>query len=312
MTGTLPPLLDSGVGGSTPERRYLRLLKDSKLLCPGKGLVLPNHNIDPIATYCRFLILSIPNNEMTRKSPFAIQKAVQGIEGDPKSVKKLCSDDLLIDTVSALQTKSFLLAKSFLDCPLTASPHISLNSSRGVISEPDLICTPEAEILEGFSGQGVIQPPQLSQTYAQTAKSSPISAATQTDENITKIKCAPLYLLQPLSYPPKPNISQSTPSVTTSSSSTQAQLLPPTSSIAATVSEPQPPTPVSNVILSSANTIITPTEPSPSIVSASTSNPRCFSPFGIYNNTHTLSKTKLQNSSTEKKKRITERTTTRI
>ncbi|GFV30100.1 putative RNA-directed DNA polymerase from transposon BS [Trichonephila clavipes] len=94
---------------------------------------------------------------MTRKSPFAIQKAIQGIGGEPKSVKKLRSGDLLIETVSALQTKYFLLAKTFLDCPLTASPHKSLNSSRGVISEPDLICTPEAEILEGFSGQGVIQ-----------------------------------------------------------------------------------------------------------------------------------------------------------
>ncbi|GFT90239.1 putative RNA-directed DNA polymerase from transposon BS [Trichonephila clavipes] len=94
---------------------------------------------------------------MTRKSPFAIQKAIQGIGGDPKSVKKLRSGDLLFETVSALQTKSFLLAKTFLDCPLTASPHKSLNSSRGVISEPDLICTPEAEILEEFSGQGVIQ-----------------------------------------------------------------------------------------------------------------------------------------------------------
>ncbi|GFW49994.1 putative RNA-directed DNA polymerase from transposon BS [Trichonephila clavipes] len=94
---------------------------------------------------------------MTRKSPFAIQKAIQGTGGEPKSVKKLRSGDFLIETVSALQTKSFLLAKTFLDCPLTASPHKSLNSSRGVISEPDLICTPEAEILEGFSGQGVIQ-----------------------------------------------------------------------------------------------------------------------------------------------------------
>ncbi|GFU18606.1 putative RNA-directed DNA polymerase from transposon BS [Trichonephila clavipes] len=94
---------------------------------------------------------------MTRKSPFAIQKAIQGIGGDPKSVKKLRSGDLLIETLSALQTKSFLLAKTFLDCPLTVSPHKSLNSSRGVISEPDLIFTPETEILEEFSGQGVIQ-----------------------------------------------------------------------------------------------------------------------------------------------------------
>ncbi|GFV12510.1 uncharacterized protein TNCV_764451 [Trichonephila clavipes] len=129
---------------------------DPMLLCPGKGLVLPNHNIDQIATYCRFLIL-YPNYEMTRKSPFAIQKAIHGIGGEPKSVKKLRSADLLIETVSALRTKYFLLAKTFLDCPLTASPHKSLNSSRGVIFEPDLMCTPEAKIFEGFSGQGVIQ-----------------------------------------------------------------------------------------------------------------------------------------------------------
>ncbi|GFT66324.1 putative RNA-directed DNA polymerase from transposon BS [Trichonephila clavipes] len=261
---------------------------------------------------------------MTRKSPFAIQKAIQGIGGDPKSVKKLRSGDLLIETVSALQTKSFLLAKTFLDCPLTASPHKSLNSSRSVISEPDLICTPEAEILEGFSGQGVIQAgylnckirpyipnplrcfkcqrfghsqtscrgqltcsrcasvghsstdctlepkcfncsqshssdsklcpkwkiekqiqeiktnnnisyqeartliaPQLSQTYAQVAKSSTATNTTQTDENITRIKCPPLQLLQPLLSVPQPNKYPSITSVSTSSSTTQANLCPP-------------------------------------------------------------------------------------
>ncbi|GFW36010.1 uncharacterized protein TNCV_4928741 [Trichonephila clavipes] len=81
--------------------------------------------------------------------------------------------------------------------------------------------------------------PHISQTYAQTTKSSPISVTTQTDENITKIKCPPLNLLPPLSSPPKPNISLFSPAVTTSSL-TQAQLLP------STVSDPQPPIPVSD------------------------------------------------------------------
>ncbi|GFU15209.1 hypothetical protein TNCV_3937701, partial [Trichonephila clavipes] len=31
------------------------------------------------------------------------------------------------------------------------TPHRSLNFSRGVISEPDLLTTPDAEILDGFS-----------------------------------------------------------------------------------------------------------------------------------------------------------------
>ncbi|GFX96326.1 uncharacterized protein TNCV_2292141 [Trichonephila clavipes] len=87
-----------------------------------------------------------------------------------------------------------------LDCPLTASPHKSLSSSRGVISEPDLLCTSDAEILEEFSDQDVVQ----------------------TDENITKVKCPPLKLLQQPSSLPKPNISPSIPS--TSASSVQADL----------------------------------------------------------------------------------------
>ncbi|GFS71696.1 uncharacterized protein TNCV_2995001 [Trichonephila clavipes] len=94
---------------------------------------------------------------MSIKSPFAIQKALIGIGGEPKSVKRLRSGDLLIQTTSALQTKSFLLAKSFLNSPVTVSPHKSLNSCRGVISEPDLLGTSDSEILEGFSDQGVTQ-----------------------------------------------------------------------------------------------------------------------------------------------------------
>ncbi|GFV38588.1 uncharacterized protein TNCV_132271 [Trichonephila clavipes] len=73
--------------------------------------------------------------------------------------------------------------------------------------------------------------PQLSQTYAQAAKSSTLNNSSQTDENITKVKCPPLNLLQPL---PKPVTSISTPSTSTSSS-TQVHLLPSTSSTAATV-----------------------------------------------------------------------------
>ncbi|GFV13439.1 uncharacterized protein TNCV_129371 [Trichonephila clavipes] len=113
--------------------------------------------IDTIDTHSRFLILSIPNNEMSRKFLFAIQKALKGIGGDPKSVKKLCSGDLLIETISALQTKSFLLAKTFIDSNLTVTPHKSLNSCRGVIYEPDFLYASEAEILEGLSDQGVTQ-----------------------------------------------------------------------------------------------------------------------------------------------------------
>ncbi|GFV21954.1 RNA-directed DNA polymerase from mobile element jockey [Trichonephila clavipes] len=94
---------------------------------------------------------------MSNKTPFAVQKALVGIGGEPKSVKRLRSGDLLIEGNSALQTKFFLLSKSFLNSPLKISLHKTLNSCRGVISEPDLLTTPDGEILDGFSDQGMIQ-----------------------------------------------------------------------------------------------------------------------------------------------------------
>ncbi|GFT78955.1 putative RNA-directed DNA polymerase from transposon X-element [Trichonephila clavipes] len=78
-------------------------------------------------------------------------------------------------------------------------------------------------------------PPQLPQTYVQATKDSSICVTTQTDENITKIKCPPLNLLPLLLSSTKPNNSLSSPTVTKSSSS-QVQLLPSSSSITPTVS----------------------------------------------------------------------------
>ncbi|GFW17461.1 uncharacterized protein TNCV_1393061 [Trichonephila clavipes] len=74
--------------------------------------------------------------------------------------------------------------------------------------------------------------PQLSLTYAQVAKPSTVTSTTQTDENITQIKCPPLQLLQPLLSVPQPDKSNS---VSTLSSATQADLLTSTSSTAATI-----------------------------------------------------------------------------
>ncbi|GFV34525.1 hypothetical protein TNCV_1448311 [Trichonephila clavipes] len=97
---------------------------------------------------------------------------------------------------------------------MTRSPFFR-GSFRGFISEPDLLTTPESEILDGFSDQGVIQ-----------AVKTSISTVTQTDEKITQIICPPLKLLHPI---PKTSFSN----LTVSSSSTQANLLTPTSSTSA-------------------------------------------------------------------------------
>ncbi|GFW45632.1 RNA-directed DNA polymerase from mobile element jockey [Trichonephila clavipes] len=333
---------------------------------------------------------------MSKISPFAIHKTLIGIGGEPKSVKRLHSGDLLIETMSDLQTKSFVLAKTFLNSPVTVSPHKTLNSCRGVISEPDLLSTPDAEILEGFSDQGVIQVrritikrysniiptkhiiltfnkpklpttvkagylnckirpyipnplrcfkcqrfghsqtscrgqltcsrcasvghsstdctpepkcvnctqshpsdsklcqkwklekqiqeiktnknisyfearrfivPQLTQTYAQAARPSTISTATQTDPNLSKIICPPLQCLTPISSKnPLPSTSSSVSTFSTSSSSTQDNLLPSPSGIIPTIQSesllqiPIPPTITTTSPGNNLNTLVSPLE----------------------------------------------------
>ncbi|GBN39935.1 hypothetical protein AVEN_21770-1 [Araneus ventricosus] len=122
-----------------------------------------------VARYVRFLIISACDKEKGLcLSPFAVQKELKSIGDDPKTVKKFKSGDLLIETFSAIQTKSFLLAKTLANIPITVEPHRSLNSCRGVISEIQLQNTPENEILE---------------------------AETQTDEKLTNVHVPPLILL---------------------------------------------------------------------------------------------------------------------
>ncbi|GFY02238.1 uncharacterized protein TNCV_5100971 [Trichonephila clavipes] len=88
-------------GGWRHARTNLFLaLMDPILLCQGKGLVLPNPNVNNIVAHTRFLLLSLPDNGMLTKSPFAINKALIEIGGEPKSVKRLRSGDLLIETSS--------------------------------------------------------------------------------------------------------------------------------------------------------------------------------------------------------------------
>ncbi|GFU50742.1 hypothetical protein TNCV_241281 [Trichonephila clavipes] len=77
---------------------------DPSRLCLVKCLVLPNLNVDQVSLNTRFLIIPLPNNEMSKVSPFAVQKALIGIGGEPKSVNRLRSGDLFIETNSTLQT----------------------------------------------------------------------------------------------------------------------------------------------------------------------------------------------------------------
>ncbi|GFY27080.1 uncharacterized protein TNCV_2067011 [Trichonephila clavipes] len=113
--------------------------------------------------------------------------------------------------------------------------------------------------------------------YKTVAKSATISATRQKDEKITKIIGPPLQYLKPVSSANQiPSTSPSIPTVSTSSSSTQAQLLSSASSVTITLSsESQPPIPLTNSTPAMSISLSTPATSSsstPSVILPSTSD----------------------------------------
>ncbi|XP_067126784.1 uncharacterized protein [Centruroides vittatus] len=92
---------------------------------------------------------------LAKCSPFLIQKLFESTIGHLKKTQKLRSGDLLVETASPQQTVKLLSMKTLGDMAISVTPHVSLNSSRGVISEFDLMSEDESDIQIGLSDQGV-------------------------------------------------------------------------------------------------------------------------------------------------------------
>ncbi|KAG1663709.1 hypothetical protein GQR58_020229 [Nymphon striatum] len=107
----------------------------------------------------RFLVIhqtkADTNKSLSNLSPFAVNKIIISLGGEPKSVKKLFSGDILVETQSKIHTCKLLKIKSFFDIPVTVSPHNSLNYSKGVIRSRDLKDCSEEELLTELADQGV-------------------------------------------------------------------------------------------------------------------------------------------------------------
>ena len=108
------------------------------------------------ASPCFLVISSTQERQVSSLSPFVIEKALQGIAGVPKSVKKLRSGDLLVEYTGRKQIENLLRTEKFFDLDVKVSLHTSLNTCRGVVRCPDLRACSEQEILENMREQGVI------------------------------------------------------------------------------------------------------------------------------------------------------------
>lgn len=118
---------------------------------------VPLKTTDNTQAFSKFLVTHCEYElPLGKLSPFLVAKTLESCVGKSYKAKKLRSGDLLVEVETEQQSKALLGLTSIADRKVTVTPHRSLNTIRGVISEDDLLESTEDEILEGLSNQGVI------------------------------------------------------------------------------------------------------------------------------------------------------------
>ena len=91
----------------------------------------------PEVNYPRFIVLkpTYSHQPLTKLSPFAVAKSIQGRFGTVNQVKKMKDGGLLIEASRNIQARHLLDTQTFLDIEVDAEPHRSLNTSEGTIRD---------------------------------------------------------------------------------------------------------------------------------------------------------------------------------
>ncbi|XP_053380203.1 uncharacterized protein LOC128548777 [Mercenaria mercenaria] len=92
---------------------------------------------------------------MTSISPFVIDKTLESVAGAPKSVKKLLSEDLLVEVEKPAHAQNLLAMTLCFNHPCKCIAHSSLNSPIVVIHCPDLAGVSEMEIVQELTAQHI-------------------------------------------------------------------------------------------------------------------------------------------------------------
>ena len=83
----------------------------------------------------RFLVIhSQEERSVSSLSPFVIEKVLNGMAGEPRSIKKLRSGDLLVEYTNKKQIETLLRLQKFHDLRVQVSLHGSLNTCKGVFA----------------------------------------------------------------------------------------------------------------------------------------------------------------------------------
>jgi len=103
-----------------------------------------------------FVVQSVDSEQPVSKlSPFILDKAIRSAVGTVKTIRSLRNGDFLLEVSSATQSRIVNKLDNLAGCPVTASPHRTLNSCKGVIRCGPLVDCDKQDTLNELKPQGV-------------------------------------------------------------------------------------------------------------------------------------------------------------
>lgn len=112
-------------------------------------------NIKTTSSVPLFIVLQADNEQLSKMSPFLINKYITNAAGVVKNIRKQRSGELLVEAVNITQANSLLKIKNFGDLNIQAFGHKTLNYTKGVIYSPELSMVSDDEFKEELNSQKV-------------------------------------------------------------------------------------------------------------------------------------------------------------
>ena len=105
----------------------------------------------------RFLVIEghENNNALSKLSPFAISKGLQGLVGTTNNVRRLREGQVLVEVDKRVYSDILLRSTQLAGVPIRVSPHKFLNVTKGIMRCPDLRDCSLEEIQENLQSQMV-------------------------------------------------------------------------------------------------------------------------------------------------------------
>lgn len=113
--------------------------------------------VSQVETFAKYLVIHSEeeNAPLAKKSVFLVAKCLESVVGRDYHAKKLASGDLLVEVQRKNQSQNLLKQDTLAGLKVTVTPHRTLNTTQGVISERELLHETDEDLLDGLKDQGV-------------------------------------------------------------------------------------------------------------------------------------------------------------